>query len=162
MKNDPLSSRFHELAWRRKLSQAEAEELRVWLAAHPEAQEDWEAEAGLSEALDRLPSLPVASNFTAGVLQAVEREHRAPRALPRWRKPHWWMGWLPRAAAAGLVISAVIIGVQHHKRVEDARTVAMISNIPSLPGPAILENFDTIHGLDPGPAPDEDLLKAFQ
>ena len=47
---------------------------RAHLAAHPEAQADWEAEAGLNDALGRLPDVAVSSNFTARVLQAVERE----------------------------------------------------------------------------------------
>jgi hypothetical protein len=164
MKNDPLSTRFRELAWRRKLSPAEAEKLRAWLAAHPEAQEDWDAETGLSEALDRMPNVPVSDNFTARVLQSVEREGDATGrpAHAGWRMALLWMKWLPRAAAAGLAVSAVFLGVQHHRRAEYARNVVMLSNISSLPGPAVLENFDLIHGLHPGPAPDEELLKAFQ
>ena len=104
MKNDPQATRFRELSWGRKLSPSEAEQVRAWLAAHPEAQEDWDAENGLSEALDRLPNVPVASNFTARVLQSVEREGGAVKrsAHNDWRMALWWMKWLPRAAAAVL------------------------------------------------------------
>src|SRR5512140_3011737 len=112
MKDEPLSNPFRELSWRRKLSSDEAAELRAWLATHPEARDDCEAEAGLSEALDRLPNVPLASNFTARVLQAVEREAGAPRprAHPDWQQPGWWMKWLPRTAFAVVALTASLIG----------------------------------------------------
>jgi len=56
--------------------------LREWLAAHPEAQESLDLETGLTEALRKVPDVPVASNFTARVLQAVEREAIAGGACP--------------------------------------------------------------------------------
>src|SRR3974390_2327092 len=99
MKNDPLSTRFRELSWRRKLSPAEAEEVRAWLAAHPEAQEDWDVETGLSEALDRLPNMPVATNFTVQVLRAVERKDNAPQQpVQAGSRISRWLKWLPRTA----------------------------------------------------------------
>ena len=59
MTNDPLYHQLLEQSWRRKLTDAEEAGLRAWLAAHPEAQPDWDAEAGLSEALGALPNVPV-------------------------------------------------------------------------------------------------------
>ena len=163
MKNEPLPNRFRELSWRRKLSPAEAEELRAWLASHPDAQTDWDAEGGLNDALDHLPKVPVASNFTARVLQAVEREDRARQTLAFGKGARgWWLRWLPRAAGAGVVAGAVLLGVQHYRRAEDARNAFLISNLAVLPSPAALENFEVIDGLRAGPAPDEDLLKALQ
>ena len=70
--------------------------MRAWLAAHPEAQADWEAEAGLSEALGQLPDAPVPSNFTARVLQSVERESAAERR----RRSRKWQLWPQLALAA--------------------------------------------------------------
>ena len=168
MKNDPLSTRFRELAWRRKLSPAEAEELRAWLATHPEAQEDWDAEAGLSEVLDRLPNVPVATNFTARVLQAVERKDNAShqRVEAGLRISQSWLKWLPRTAVAAVALTASLIGVHSlldHKRAEAYRqSVTAVSEVASLPSPEILQDFDAIHELSPAPAPDEELLQAFQ
>jgi anti-sigma factor RsiW len=165
MKNDPLSTRFRELSWRRKLSPSESEELRAWLAAHPEAQEDWDAEIGLSETLDRLPNVPVASNFTARVLQAVEREDNAVqrRVHAGWRISKW-LKWLPRTAFAAAAVTASLIGVHtiwEHKRAEAYRqSVTAVSEVASLPSPEILQDFDAIRDLNP--APDEELLQAFQ
>ena len=43
MSSDPIYDQLRELSWRRKLTGAEEARLRAWLAAHPEAQADWEA-----------------------------------------------------------------------------------------------------------------------
>ena len=72
MNPDPVYQRLRELGWRRPLTAAEQVELRIWLAAHPEAQAEAEAEAALNQALTRLPAAPVPSNFTARVWQAIE------------------------------------------------------------------------------------------
>ncbi len=168
MKNEPLPSRFRELSWRRKLSPAEAEELRAWLAAHPEAQTDWDAEAGLTEALDRLPKVPVASNFTARVLQAVEREDglRSRSRQPGGHLAFRWTKWLPRAAFVAVVLIAGLLGVQalraYQRTAEYRRSVTAVSEVASLPSPEILQDFEAIRALDQAPAPDEELLKALQ
>src|SRR5437667_12737472 len=77
MMNDPVHNHLRELSWRRRLTSSEEAELRAWLAAHPEAQAQWEAEAGLNDALGLLPDAPLGSNFTARVLQAVQLEAAA-------------------------------------------------------------------------------------
>ena len=81
MKNDAFLSLLRESSWRRKLTEAEQAELRAYLAAHPDARADWEMESALNAALTRLPDAPVPSNFTARVLQAVEREAVRPPGL---------------------------------------------------------------------------------
>jgi hypothetical protein len=55
MTNDSTCERWRELSWRRDLTPAEQAQLRVWLAGHPEALADWQAEAALNRALDQLP-----------------------------------------------------------------------------------------------------------
>ena len=163
MTNDPLYHRFRELSWRRELTAAEESELRTWLAAHPDAQADWEVEAGLSEALGRLPDVPVASNFTARVLQAVERESLAGSHQPasirrRW---HWRLRWLPRAAVAAVVLAAGLVSYHHVRVVERKRllsSVALVSDVSSLPSPKILEDFDAIRAVPATPPADEQLL----
>src|ERR1035441_868191 len=77
MTDDPNYNRLLELSWRRKLTDAEEAQLRALLESRPEAQADWDAEATLNAVLGRLPDAPVPSNFTARVLQTVEREAAA-------------------------------------------------------------------------------------
>jgi len=107
MTNDPIYNHLRELSWRRKLTSAEEAELRTWLATHPEAQTDWQAEAGLNAGLGRLRDAPVPSNFTARVLQAVEREAVAELRRPQGNWLTWlWLRWLPKAAFAAVVVGA--------------------------------------------------------
>ena len=72
--NDKRNERWRELSWRHSLPPAERERRRAWLADHPESRAEWEVEAGLTEALDRLPNVPVSSNFTSLVMRQIERE----------------------------------------------------------------------------------------
>jgi anti-sigma factor RsiW len=166
MNNDPMYERLRELSWRRRLTGPEEAELRAWLTAHPEAQADWEAEAGLNASLSRLPDVPVASNFTARVLQAVERE-AAPEL--RRRDGRWliwpWRRWLPRVAFAVVIVGAGFVSYQKvdaANRRKLAESVAVVSAVSSLPSPDILKDFDAIQALNSTPPPDEELLFVFQ
>ena len=118
MTNDPIYNRLRELSWRRKLTADEAAELRAWLATHPEAQADWEAEAGLNEALGRLPDVPVPSNFTARVLQASSRKRAAELRRQRGKWQVWlrWR-WLPKVAVAAVVLVAGLVSYQQVAKV---------------------------------------------
>jgi ferric-dicitrate binding protein FerR (iron transport regulator) len=165
MTNDPIYH-WRELSWRRKLTDAEEAELRAWLKAHPEAQADWEAEAGLNAALGGLPEMPVPSNFTARVLQAVEREAAAElrQGEPKWQ---FWrrLGWLPRAAFVVIVLAAGLVSYRQFQAArfaEYAHSVAAVSDVSSLPSPEILQDFDAIRASNPSPTPDEQLLAVLQ
>lgn len=166
MSIDPLYHHLREQSWRRRLTAAEEAELQAWLAAHPEAQAGWEAEAGLNASLERLPDAPVSSNFTMRVLQAVEREAAAELRRPSGKWLAWlWLRWLPRVVFAAIVVGAGLITyhqvqvAQHKKLVE---SVAAISAVSSLPGPDILKDFDAIRASNPSPPPDEQLLAVLQ
>ena len=164
MSNDPTYNRLRELSWRRKLTEAEQAELRAWLAAHPEARADWEAEAGLEAALGRLPDAPVPGNFTARVLQAVEREGAAELRRPEWRM-HWWLRWLPKTALAASVVAAGLVSyllVQKAERQRLVESVAVVADVSSLPNPEVLQDFDAIRVSNPTVTPDEELLAALK
>jgi anti-sigma factor RsiW len=161
-----MDKRLRELSWRRRLTGPEEAELRTWLSANPEAQADWEAEAGLNESLSRLPDVPVPGNFTARVLQAVEREAAAEL---RGREGKWliwpWRRWLPRVAFALVVVGAGFVSYQKvdaANRRKLAESVAVVSSWSSLPSPDILKDFDAIQALNATPPPDEELLFVFQ
>ncbi len=159
MTHDPLYTRMRELSWRRKLTEAEEQELRAWLVEHADAQADWEAEAGLNQALDRLPNVPVASNFTARVMQAVERE--AAQELPPAAAWRWWRRWLPRVAFLSVILGSGLLvyhQVQTARRVEYAKSLATVSDVSSMPSPKILEDFDAIRAYKTAPRADKELL----
>ena len=166
MTNDPIYEHLREVSWRRPLTGAEEAQLRAWLAAHAEAQAEWEAEAGLNAALGRLPDVAVPSNFTARVVQAAEREADAELRRPRWKWGSWpRLRWLPKVAltatvaCAGVVSCLVIQDIQHKNLVE---SVAVVSTVPSLPGPEILKDFDAIRASNVAPTADEQLLAVLQ
>jgi ferric-dicitrate binding protein FerR (iron transport regulator) len=163
MKNDPLYNRLREASWRRKLTGAEAAELQTWLAAHPEEQADWETEAGLNEFLERLPSVPVPSNFTARVLQAAERVEAAGvrQRTVSWRAWRWWPRLGSATACAGILVSVSCISYHHFRQVrrtELARGVEAVTEVSSLPSPEILKDFDAIRAMPASPGADLELL----
>jgi anti-sigma factor RsiW len=155
-----------EQSWRRKLSPEEETELRGWLAAHPETQADWEAELGLNEALDAMPDVPVPTNFTANVLQAVERETATLERKDAARSWQWRLSWwLPRTALAGLVTGLALFSYFHGqavRRAEMRNSVVAVNAVKSLPSPDILENFEAIRAMDQTPPADEQLLTLLQ
>ena len=166
MINDSIYNHLRELSWRRTLTSTEEAELRTWLATHPEAQADWHSEAGLNAGLARMPDAPVSSNFTARVMQAIEREAVAELRRPRGNWLAWlWLRWLPKAALAAVVVGAGLLSfhqVQTSHRKKLAESVAAVSAVSSLPSPEILKDFDAIRALNPAPAPDEQLLAVLQ
>jgi anti-sigma factor RsiW len=165
MGTDPFYEKLREISWRRKLNSAEEHDLREWLAAHPEAQESLDLETGLTEALRKVPDVPVASNFTARVLQAVERETMAEArgGEPRWKLWRRLPRWLPRVASATLVVTAAGSLYLYNESVQARQKdlVQRVARVP-LPSPEILTNFDAIRIVSATPAPDEQLLALFQ
>jgi anti-sigma factor RsiW len=163
MKDSELHSKLRESGWRRKLTEAEQAELRAYLAANPAARADWEMESALNAALARLPDAPVPSNFTARVLQAVEREEARPRAWSwRWN----WHMLVPRVAFAAAVITFTGLAFQHHEiyrqRAALARNVAFVTGGQPAPSPEALENFDAIRRMSQPQHADDELLALMQ
>jgi hypothetical protein len=156
-KSEPIQNLLRELVWRRKLSDAERAELR----SQPEAEADWELESRLTEGLAQLPDAAVPSNFTARVLQAVERERARPRATS------WQWGW--RMLAPRLAVGLAVIGIsglvyQRHEfnqRARLARNVALMAEAQPLPSVEALKNFNAIQRMSQ-PHADEELLALLQ
>jgi len=160
MKNEPLQNPLHELVWRRKLTDAE----RAGLGAQPEVQADLEIESRLSEALARLPDAPMPSNFTARVLQAVEREGARPRAT-NWSWTWTWRVLVPRAAVAAVVIAFAGLGIHRHElnayRATLARNVVLVAAAQPLPSVDALKNFNATQRMSQ-PRADDELLVLLQ
>ncbi|HEV2394969.1 MAG TPA: hypothetical protein VG146_21680 [Verrucomicrobiae bacterium] len=164
MTNNPLEPRLRELVWRRKLTASEETELKRWLAAHPQAQTDCDAELILTEALDRLPDAPVPTNFTSQVLAAIKRDDIGRAEAGELRGGRWWLRWLPRTAAAAVILTTVLLsyhGYENHRRAQFVRTLTVVSGAP-LYDPEVLTNFDVIRAMSPAPAPDSELLTLLQ
>ena len=111
------------------------------------------------ELLSRLPDAPVASNFTARVMQAIEAAE-TPRG--QWGMREWnWRIFFPRAAvtaaAAGIAVVALYqhqLGIQRQNLV---RSVVVVASQP-MPSLEALKNFDAIQRMGQTARPDSDLL----
>jgi len=114
----------------------------------------------LSELLSRLADAPVSSNFTARVVQAVEREELQAAGTRRW---HWnWHSLMPRAAATATVVIATGFALYQHEiynqRVEIAKNVVLVANAQPVPSVDALQNFDAIQRMSQPAHADEELL----
>ncbi len=163
--NDPLYRQLCELSWRRKLTDAEEAQLQVFLAAHPDAQTDWERETGLNQLLEQLSDVPIASNFTNRVLRALEGKAAGQSwAHTAWRRLLCWpaFGWLPKATVAIVVLCVGLLGYQHHRvimRAQIAQSLPKVSGVISLSSLEVWENFNAINHLSHTPLqPDRELL----
>lgn len=155
------SNPMQEKSWRRKLSAADEAAVRAWLAEHPEAKADWELERHLTEALGRLPDVPVPSNFTARVLQAVEVDSKtvARPTTTRWR---WFLrSLMPKTAVVAAIVAVGVLSYHEHmeaRRAQLVQSVKVVAGVPSLPSPEILQDFDTIRQMGTTPGPDPELI----
>ena len=167
MANNPAFERFREIIWQRALTDAEQAELEAWLAANPEFRTEWQAEMSLSVSLRRLPAPEVPSNFTARVLQAVERE-RENESRPQ-ETAHWWHAvtrkarWVTTGALATISV-LIALGI-HQKQVEKQHELALMNRLrelPNVPNTDVLANFETIRVLNQAPSPDDQLLALLE
>jgi negative regulator of sigma E activity len=150
MENKP--SDFNESLWRRWLSDAERAALR--------AQPNLELEARLTESLAKIPDAPVASNFTARVLAAVELEET--RRSRGWNFNWNWHAFFPRMAVTAAILVFAGITFQHYEinsqRTLLAKNVAQVTTTQPLPSVDALQNFDTIQRMSQPARADTELL----
>ena len=114
----------------------------------------------LDALLKALPDRPVASNFTARVLRAVERGEMR-KAESRKQEFQLLRFWLPRATVALLALGLGMFGYlryDHHVSARLAKSVAAVSQVSSLPRPDVLEDFEVVLRLSRTPPADEELL----
>jgi negative regulator of sigma E activity len=114
----------------------------------------------LRELFSRLADAPVSSNFTARVMQAVEREDLQAARMRGWR---WrWRSLLPRAAVAAVMVAAAGFTFYQHeidnRRFELAQNVALVTQAQPLPSVDALKNFDAIQRMSQPAHADEELL----
>jgi anti-sigma factor RsiW len=158
-----------DIASRRPLTVEEETRLQAHLAANPSVKSTWEEELALTRLLNRLPDAPLASNFTAQVLQAVERE---PQQRHRSQGIFDWLdlrGPARQFTAACAAVAIAILSFLQYRNIERekmavavarvASSVGRASDIAELPPIPMFEDFDAIIRLPVNrPQADEELL----
>jgi len=141
-----------EASWRRPLTAAEEARLQGWLAAHPEEQGRRESETALNHLLEQLPDVPIASNFTARVLQAAQREAARPARRPILQTLLHWL--MPRratgvawSALAICVTSFVFYQTESNTKTRRANELVVIIRAAVVSDPGVVEDFDVIRRL---------------
>jgi hypothetical protein len=109
--------------------------------------------------LTRLPDVPVSSNFTARVMQAIELEEMR---QSRWRLFGWrWRVVIPRTAAATVIVGLASFTIYQHEiyvgQVALAKNAALVASQP-MPSVEALKNFDAIQRMGQTAHPDNELL----
>jgi hypothetical protein len=109
--------------------------------------------------LSRLPNAPVASNFTARVMQSIELEEMR---RSRWRVFGWsWRAWVPRAAVGTVLVVFAAFTFQQHNlylhQVAIAKNAALVASQP-LPSVDALKNFAAIQRMSQPVGADDELL----
>ena len=163
--NDERHKKLVEASWRRPLTPSEEAEVQFYLAAHPDKQLEWEDDQALSSALQALPNAPLSSNFTAQVLQAIDREERAAeRQAPARLNPYQWLRrWLPRFAPIAAMLMLALASLNYYQmRTRDAAMGAVgdVAPFVAVFPPEVLENFDAIQQLRTAPDFSEEELVA--
>jgi hypothetical protein len=163
--NEQDYNQLRELSWRRPLTAAEAETLQKYLSAHPAALTEWEDETALNQLLERVPAAPpVASNFTARVLQTVKLETAAENRESVQGLSVWQIisRWLPKAAFACVLLAVGVVGYherQVNERVALAKNVVEFTAAVSASDPEAMQDFEPIRRLsDNQPKADTELL----
>jgi hypothetical protein len=109
--------------------------------------------------LSRLPDAPVASNFTARVMQAVSLEES--RHARKWNFIFNWRVFLPRVTVAMAAILFAGLTLEHYevgaRRAQVAQSVALVAGAP-MPDVDALKNFDAIRRMSQPAHADEELL----
>jgi len=169
--NDAAFNQLLDTALRRKLTAEEEARVQTCLARDPRARAVWEEEMALSRLLNGLPDAPLASNFTAQVLQAVERDSRRRR---RTSKPFRWLGLRRPTQQWAAACLLVVLALLSYWRFESVRREKMAlalhklaphfetpSTVVALTPVELWNNFDAINRLPPTQT-DEELLSVLK
>jgi len=153
-----------ETSWRRRLTAAEKEEMRLFLAARPEAAEEWERDEALNRLLEQMPAAQVSSNFTARVLAAA-RSEETKAVREETTAPWFYRNWWARLTAGAAMVCVGFFSFREYAaahRAREAQEVVAASRLAALPPMEWLNDFDTIQRLDKVKVADDDLLSVLE
>jgi hypothetical protein len=162
---DVRNEELVRLSLRRELTPEEESRLESYFDSHPLARAQWEEERALSRAVAELPDVPVSSNFTSRVLQAIDLDESAEERTKVARP--WLRTFLPRFTWAAVAALLAFFGVHEWRAVQQAKMAKDVwyitKDLKRVPEPEILQDFEVINSLRTTPvASDDELLIALQ
>ena len=156
--NNPDRNEVNELitrALRGELTEAEHAELERRMQLDPALRETYELEAGLNHVLERLPNVPISSNFTSLVVQAVQKEQLSAQITLAPKSP--WLQFRLLRLATGLAVVAVagVLSIHQYRKAEQekmVRNVASFTEVAAAMSPEqkpgmVFQDFDAIERL---------------
>ena len=165
--NDSVFEELARLSLKRELTADDRARMEAVLVAHPELRERWDEEAALSATLKAVPDVPVSSNFTSRVLEAIDLDERDTERQKRtvsWRER---LRLFRARIAAGFALAVALLwgGYQYHEQQQE-RTLADVRafsrELASVPNPEVLMDFDAINQMRQVSAvADDDILVAL-
>jgi hypothetical protein len=152
-----------EAGLRRKLSTEE--QARLQAAMRDAVAADAAEDLALNAALRELPQVPVSSNFTHRVMEAIAQAPTPCQPEPSFGSRFWRGQWLPKPVWAVLLIGAVVFAGQQyrtHNLEVTAQSVAKISHAASVMTVDVLKDFEAINRFSRVTTPvDEELFAAL-
>jgi anti-sigma factor RsiW len=170
--NEVRKDELIQLSIRRELTPEELSRLEDYFAAHPEGRALWEEERALSRAIHSLPDVPVSSNFTSRVMEALEFDQSGEARRSESLHRRWMLHWLPRLGLVGFAASVAVFSAQrwyqasrHERFAHDVSFAA--TDLATLPNAELLlRDFDAIRELGQVSAvstsSDDELLRVLQ
>ena len=163
----PDRTKLTEALQRGRLTPQELSQLDQHLAEHPDERKTWQEDLSLTDLLGQISDVPLSSNFTSQVLEAVRRENPV-RSIGRvgWRTL-LGRNWVPKLATSLSIVVFGLLAYRHHQvvtvRQEMARSLAEISEHSGGATLELLQNFDAIRRLGQVPLDtDKGLIAALQ
>ncbi|MGV3773488.1 MAG: hypothetical protein ACO1QB_11340 [Verrucomicrobiales bacterium] len=157
-----------EKALKGRLSSSEKAAWENLLRTDPTLASKAAEEASLNHLLEKLPDVPLSSNFTALTVQAALRENRSPRAKATTARTPWWRSWA-RVGLSGAMACLAGVFLFYQQQVgsqkelaESIRSVSEMANLPAETGDGeqvaaveVWQNFDAIYRLGHMPRQEE-------
>lgn len=170
--NNPDRNDVDELITRAlhgELTEAERAELERRMQINPTLRETYELEAGLDHVLERLPNVPISSNFTSLVLQSVQKEQRNAQRHSDAEEPWLRFRFVRLATGLAVVTVAGVLSIHQYRKAEQqemVRSVASFTEMAAAMSPEqkpgmVFEDFAAIERLTVPTEADLDLELLF-
>src|SRR4051794_32894133 len=114
------------LSLKRELTPDDHARIEATLGAYPELRERWESDAALGRMLRALPDVPVSSNFTSGVLKAIDLDERKTTRGARSRWSEWLRRVQPRLSWGFAMALIVAFGAYEYRVQQNTREQTQI------------------------------------